>query len=122
MVEGSQIDWACHANNEDNTVRQTLLFDEAVRCAIDFAMKDRQTLVVVTADHETGGLSVTDGKYDCSNIKAEWTTKGHSGVPVIVYAFGPKATSFTGVYDNTDLPAKIAKSLEINNFAKVSSN
>jgi len=58
MVEGSQIDWACHANDAASCVRQTLLFDLAVKEAIDFALKDGRTLLLVTADHETGGLTI----------------------------------------------------------------
>lgn len=58
MAEGSQIDWAGHANDPDETIRQTLLFDEAVKVALDFAVKDKHTLVIATADHETGGMGI----------------------------------------------------------------
>jgi alkaline phosphatase len=119
MVEGSQIDWACHSNNPDSTVRQTLLFDEAVKAAMDFALKDRQTLVIVTADHETGGLVVYGGDLGCEKLDVGWATKGHSGLPVPVYAFGPGAEIFTGVYDNTDVSKKIAELLKIKSFPRI---
>jgi alkaline phosphatase len=96
MVEGSQIDWACHANDADNTIRQTLLFDLAVKEAVEFAAKDRHTLVIVTADHETGGLTLP-GK------KPEWSTGGHSAADVPIFAYGPGAERFSGTLDNTEL-------------------
>ncbi len=116
MVEGSQIDWACHANDAANCVRQTLLFDEAVREAVNFALADGRTLVVVTADHETGGLTIPDGDLDGDNIKVHWSTKGHSAAPVPVFAIGPRSELFGGVYDNTDIPQKIAQALGIKPF------
>ncbi len=116
MVEGSQIDWACHSNDADRCVRQTLLFDEAVKAAIDFAVKDGHTLVVVTADHETGGLTIPGGNLAGTKINAQWSTKGHSGVPVPVYALGPQAKLFSGVYDNTEIPRRLAHVMGINPF------
>ena len=120
MVEGSQIDWACHANDPDNTIRQTVLFDEAVKAALDFALKDKRTLVVVTADHECGGMAINGGSLDGKNLNIGWTTKGHTGVPVPIYAFGPKAEQFTGLHDNTDIPRILARLLDIDNFPKMS--
>ena len=115
MVEGSQIDWACHDNDLDAMVRQTLLFDQAVEAAIDFAMRDRRTLVIVTADHETGGLTFTDTN-DGPDPKVNWSTKGHSGTPVPIYAFGPGAERFEGVCDNTEIPRRIAQLLDLRPF------
>ena len=118
MVEGSQIDWACHDNDAGNMIRQTLLFDQAVAAAIDFAWKDGRTLVIVTADHETGGLTFTAGDNNAADPKVHWSTKGHSGAPVPIYAFGPGAEAFAGVYDNTDIPRKIARLLDIRPFPR----
>ncbi|MCK5225686.1 MAG: alkaline phosphatase [Planctomycetes bacterium] len=118
MVEGSQIDWACHDNNIDNAVKQTLLFDQAVKVAIDFALKDKHTLVVVTADHETGGLTIPGGDLAGKKIDTKWSTGGHSAMDVPIYAFGPRAEIFSGVYDNTDIPKKFAKLFGIKKFPK----
>ncbi len=116
MVEGSQIDWACHANDIGKTIKCTLRFDEAVKVGMDFALKDKNTLVIVTADHECGGLTIIGGDIKCENVKTAWSTGGHSGVPVPVYAFGPKAIEFAGVYDNTEVPKKLAELLMIKSF------
>ena len=116
MVEGSQIDWACHANDIEKNIRQTRLFDEAVKQAIDFAIEDKHTLVLVTADHETGGLTVNGGNLNGQDLDVHWSTGGHTGLPVVVYAFGPGAEQFTGVYDNTDIPKKFAELLGIESF------
>ena len=113
MVEGSQIDWAAHANDTDNTVRQTLLFDMAVREALDFARRDKRTLVIVTADHETGGLLINADKHI---PVAAWNSKNHSAGDVPLYAFGPGSTLFSGANDNTDIPKMIARLLGFDSF------
>jgi len=119
MVEGSQIDWECHSNKANGAIRQTLLFDQAVEAAVNFALKDGHTLVIVTADHETGGVTLIGGgdedKAD-PELAVRWSTKGHSGAPVGIWALGPGATRFTGVQDNTDVPRKIAQLLGIRPF------
>jgi alkaline phosphatase len=122
MVEGSQIDWACHNNDAVRTIRQTLLFDQAVKAVIDFAQKDKRTLVVVTADHETGGLTIKGGNLKGNDLDISWSTGGHSTMPVPIYAFGPKANIFAGTYDNTEVPKKFARLLEINSFPKAVSD
>lgn len=122
MVEGSQIDWACHGNDAAGTIRQMLLFDQAVKAAIDFALKDEHTLVVVTADHETGGLTITGGSLDGQDLDVNWSTNGHSGLPVPVYAFGPKTDIFAGTYDNTEVARKFARFLGISQFPKAVSD
>jgi alkaline phosphatase len=111
MVEGSQIDWACHSNDAESCVRQTLLFDEAVKAAIDFALADGHTLVLVTADHETGGLTLFDG--DTKEARVKWSSKSHTGTPVPLFALGPNAERFAGVYDNTEIPKRLAPLLGI---------
>ena len=113
MVEGSQIDWAGHNNESDNTVKQMLLFDLAVKTAVEFAQQDRRTLVLVTADHATGGLAVKD---DDGKPEAEWATKGHSGNPVPVLAYGPGSEAFAQILDNTEIPKKIAQLLGVKTF------
>jgi alkaline phosphatase len=107
MIEGSQIDWAAHSNAADTVVDETLDFDKAVGVALDFAKTDRQTLVIITADHETGGVTITGGDRVSHNVKLNFSTKDHTAVMVPVYAYGPGAEKFTGVYDNTLIFQKI---------------
>lgn len=110
MVEGSQIDWAAHNHASDTLVDEALDFDEAIGVALDFAMKNGKTLVVVTADHETGGVTITGGDINTRNARLQFSTSGHSAVMVPVYAFGPGSGKFTGIYDNTELFRKILDS------------
>lgn len=175
MVEGGKIDHACHAHDPVAAVNDTLAFDEVVKTAYDFYTKyPEETLIVVTADHETAGLGIgfdqerplklevlkeakltTDAfssynskngsienflkdnyglrdlskdqqnrlqeaikKNNYATIAAEiisekanidWTTWGHSAVPVITYAIGVGEEEFTGTYDNVDIPNKISE-------------
>ncbi len=115
MVEGSLIDWACHQNDAAHMVRQTLLFDQAVEKAVAFSLRDGHTLVLVTADHETGGLTLTA---PAGVVCANWSTQGHSGAPVPIWAIGPGAGRFAGVQDNTDIAKKIAQLLDIRPFPR----
>jgi len=109
MVEGSQIDWGCHANNIDYITEETIDFDRAVGKALEFAEKDGETLVIITADHECGGLALNNGDFESGKIDAGYTTGSHTGVMVPVFAYGPGAEEFMGVYENTDLFNKYKK-------------
>lgn len=175
MVEGSQIDWAGHDNDAAWAMKDSEAFEEAVAEAVKFAKKDGNTLVVVTGDHDTGGMSVGGyGKGDAnpeilrnvtatgdymanelnkkrSNVKkvvkkytsldltndeanriklAEnpsmeinkviseralvgWTSTGHTGTDVPLYAYGPGSDLFAGLHENTDLPVMIAKAMKV---------
>jgi len=103
MVEGSRIDDAGHGNNTSMVIDEVIDMDRAVAVAYDFAKRDGKTLIVVTADHETGGMSITGGNLAKREVKAEFSFTGHSGVMVPVFAFGPGAVEFTGIQENTDL-------------------
>ncbi|MED4454647.1 alkaline phosphatase [Metabacillus fastidiosus] len=169
MVEGSQVDWAGHDNDIVGAMSEMEDFEKAFNAAIEFAKKDKHTLVVATADHSTGGFSIgANGIYNWfgEQIKAAkktpdfmaeqivngadvektlkkyidleltekeiqsvkdaaekkkltdidnaiekifdershtgWTTGGHTGEDVPVYAFGPQKDKFAGQVDNTD--------------------
>ena len=104
MVEGSQIDGGGHDNNPEKVVLELLDFDAAVKVAFEYADQHPGTLVVVTADHETGGLTLPEKD---KKAVPEFSTKGHTGTMVPVYAYGTGASAFTGIMDNTDIPKKI---------------
>ena len=113
MIEGSQLDDYGHFNDLDLLMQETHDFDRTVGKILEWAAKDGETLVVVTADHETGGLTLIDGDKDKGEIKCKFSTTGHSGVMVPVYAFGPGAELFTGIYENTDISHKIKSLLNL---------
>ena len=109
MVEGSQIDFACHSHDSANMVEETVDFSNAIQVALDYAKTHGNTLVVVTADHETGGLTMIDPKGKYTNVAFNYSTGSHTCLPVIVYAYGPGAEQFTGWMQNNELKAKILK-------------
>jgi alkaline phosphatase len=111
MVEGSQIDWGGHAMNTIYIVNEMLDFDMAIGKALEFAANDKETLIVVTADHETGGMGLTGGNMKTGMVKAAYTSKDHTATMVPVFAYGPGAEHFTGIIDNTDIPKTIMKLL-----------
>ena len=101
MIEGSQVDWGGHANDEDYLVSELIDFDNAIGKALDFAEKDGNTLVIVTADHETGGFTLAPNEGDYDDIKGVFSTNGHSATLIPVFAYGPGAELFGGIYENT---------------------
>jgi alkaline phosphatase len=112
MVEGGQIDWAGHANDAQNVIGDVLSLDEAVVVAQGYAASNPDTLVIVTADHETGGMSVglessglpsEDGPFPMpgpSDFYVNWTTGGHTGVDVPVSVQGPWSALLAGTHRN----------------------
>ncbi len=102
MVEGSQIDWGGHDNNVPYIVSEMLDFDRTVGEALKFAASDKETLVVVTSDHETGGMAISGGDLATGLVKGAFTTGGHSAVMVPVFAYGPQAEHFSGIMENTE--------------------
>ena len=113
LVEGSQIDWAGHDNSSQGIINEMIDFDNAIKKVLDFAEKDGNTLVIITADHETGGYSITDGNLDGTNLEGRFTTEHHSGDMVPVFAFGKGAENFAGVYDNTKIFDKMMEAFGI---------
>jgi alkaline phosphatase len=111
MVEGSMIDWGAHAGNTSYVVEEMLDFDQAIGKALEFANKDGQTLVIVTADHETGGASITGGDLKTGMVEMKFTSTDHTGVMVPVFAYGPGAENFTGILKNTDINKAMHKLL-----------
>ena len=107
MVEGSQLDDYGHFNQLDLLMKETLDFDQTIGKMMKWAAQDGETLVVVTADHETGGLTLVDGNKDEGKVTCCFSTKSHSGVMVPVYAFGPGSERFSGIMENTDIFKKI---------------
>lgn len=106
MIEGSQIDWGGHANDADYIITEVLDFDKAIGLALDFAEKDGNTLVIVTADHETGGFALSstateEGGSDYDKITGTFSTGGHTATLIPVFAYGPGAEDFGGIYQNT---------------------
>jgi len=114
MVEGSQIDWGGHGNDIDYVLSEFKEFNQAIQTALDFAQKNGNTLVVVTGDHETGGLVITGGNVGKSEVKTSFSTPGHSGIMVPVFSYGPGADRFKGIYENTQIFHKMKQSLGIN--------
>tara|TARA_X000001036_G_scaffold222798_1_gene208521 strand:+ start:5363 stop:6526 length:1164 start_codon:yes stop_codon:yes gene_type:complete len=122
MVEGSQIDWAGHDNEADYLITELLDFDQMLGSVLDYAEKEGNTLVVVTADHETGGFTLS-GKITGQNSKGEhehdynvivptFSTTGHSAALIPVLAFGPQSSQFSGFYQNSDIYNKIRIALD----------
>jgi alkaline phosphatase len=110
MIEGSQIDWAMHANDKDWFKAEIMDFDKTVQRMLDFAAKNGETLVIVTGDHECGGMALAAGNSK-KEFKAVFSNKLHTGALVPVYAYGPQAALFNGIYENTAIYSKMMQAI-----------
>ncbi len=113
MVEGAQIDSNGHLNNVSGIVSEGIDFDKAITEAVKFADKIGNTLVIVTADHETSGFSIPQGNLENNMIEGDFTTHDHTGTMIPIFAYGPHSQEFQGVYENSELFGKILKVLSI---------
>lgn len=113
MAEGAQVDHGGHDNNLPWLASEVMDLDQLVGKAMHFADTNGETLVIVTADHETGGLSLMDGDYDKGYIGGQFATDDHTAIPVPVFAYGPQSRLFSGVYENTAVFFKIMQALGI---------
>jgi alkaline phosphatase len=110
MIEGSQIDWGGHQNDASWLISEMDDFNTAIGRILKFAKKERETLVIVTADHECGGFSINNGSTKNELVTA-FTHNGHTADLIPVFAFGPQAELFHGIYDNTEIFEKMKKAL-----------
>ena len=103
MIESATIDHACHKHQLYQYVHEVLEFEKTFRVVWEWARGRTDTLVLVTADHETGGLGLVRGWGKSNLAIVDWKTWGHTGTPVPVYGWGAGAERVAGMMDNTDL-------------------
>lgn len=113
MVEAAQIDSNGHTNNIGGIVSEGIDFDTAITEAIKFADTHQNTLVIITADHETSGLSIPQGNLEKQMIEGDFTTYDHTGTMVPIFAYGPHSDTFSGVYENNTVFHKIISLLDL---------
>lgn len=111
MVEGAKIDYAGHSKCLPGSIIETLSFDLAIAEALKFADQNGETLVIVTADHETGGLTLLDGDLTTGRVTGYYVTDDHTPIMLPVFAYGPRADAFCGVYENTEIARRIKELL-----------
>ena len=107
MIEGSMIDDGGHDNKAGETMEEIFDFDRTLGLVLEWAEKDGETLVIVTGDHSTGGMTLLSGSLDEKRIRVNYSTTGHNGIALPVFAWGPHAEDFIGVYENAELSDKI---------------
>ena len=108
MLEGSCIDDWLHGNNIANAMEELLDFDRTIGDVLQWAAADGHTLVVVTADHNTGALTLQDGDLEKGQIGVAFGNESHNGIAVPVYAWGPGSDLFTGIRENSEWGQLIA--------------
>lgn len=110
MIESALIDGYGHNNDSEGMIAEMKEFDALLRQLVAYVDQHPDTLLVVTADHETGGTWLNYTGYEVggsSPVAMSYSTRGHSGVVVPIFAYGEGAEAFAGVMKNTDIPKKI---------------
>ncbi len=110
VIETEETDTGSHLGDFERMAAGVGALDRAIEAAVDFARRDRHTLVVVTADHETGGFAMMVGS-DGETMRVLWSTAGHTANPVPLFAYGPGAELLGGIHDNTEVPRILARLL-----------
>ena len=113
MIEGAQIDWGGHDNDSEYIISETIDFDNTLKKVLDFAKKDKETLVLVTADHETGGYGIIGGDASKYKIDADFLITEHTATMVPIFAYGPGSAKYTGTFHNNKLYNKLLSSFNI---------
>ncbi|MCK0159057.1 alkaline phosphatase [Allomuricauda sp. F6463D] len=113
MVEGAKIDKYAHQNNVPGIVSEGIDFDEAITEAIKFADNSGNTLVIITADHETSGFSIPQGNIQDNWVEGDFTTYDHTAAMVPIFAYGPYSHKFQGIYENSEVFHKIMEILNV---------
>lgn len=114
MLESAQIDWGGHNNDLEYVVTEVLDFDQTIGEALKFADQNKETLILITADHETGGLSLIDGDIQTGYVHGTFSTNDHTGIMVPVFAYGPGAEVFKGIHQNTELNQLLRQLFNLN--------
>lgn len=112
LIEGSQIDWAGHKNDGQYLLEEMKDFDRTLGKVLDFYEMHPNTLVLVTADHETGGFGLSSVEGDYDKIQYDFTTGGHTSALVPLFAIGPGAENFTGIMENIEVYKKLMELLK----------
>lgn len=107
MIEGAKVDKGGHANDLYTVIDEYLSFDRLVGKALEYADRNGETLVLVLSDHETGGVTILDGDYETGTVISDFSTNDHTGIPTLLYAYGPGSQYFRGFEENTSLFNKI---------------
>ncbi|MEQ8711857.1 MAG: alkaline phosphatase [Cyclobacteriaceae bacterium] len=118
MVEQEGTDNGGHVNDADYLTAHLKQMDDAIAAALAFAEQDGQTLVIISADHETGGLTFSQGNM-LDGVSVNWSTTGHTGQPVPLFAYGPHAAKFGGKIDNTEIPRILGEILWLVEFQEI---
>lgn len=122
VVENETTDELAHDNHIERTLHGMRELDAAVAVALEFARGRDDTLVLVTADHDTGTLALVDGVYEDGRATVRWASGEHSSQWVPFFAFGPGAELFGGILDNTWVPQWLSRLLDLQPLPQLAEN
>jgi alkaline phosphatase len=107
MIESAMIDSGGHSNSTATIVEEMIDFDQVIGEMIRFADKNPGTLLIITADHETGGVSIPQGNLETGEVELAYHSDDHTGILVPIFAYGPHSGDFRGIYENSEVFDKV---------------
>ena len=110
LVSSPLMEHAGNTNKKDLLLKEFIEFNKAINQAIHWAEKDNNTLVIVTSDHETGGLSINDG-FSLDSVSTLFVNTDNTGTMIPLFAYGPGSELFGGIYENTQIYFKMRQAL-----------
>ncbi|GMQ34557.1 alkaline phosphatase [Algoriphagus taiwanensis] len=113
MIESAMIDSGGHANSTSTIVTEMLDFDQLIGEMIRYADSNPGTLIVITADHETGGVSIPQGNLERGEVELGFHSDDHTGILVPIFAYGPHSGEFRGIMANTEIFEKLIQLIRI---------
>lgn len=116
MIEGSQIDWAADKNDKNYLLGEIRDFNSAIEAALKFAENDKNTLVIVLADHDTANPGISGKKKETGDLDLVWATKKHTANLVGVFSYGPASEKFIGIQDNYIIGRNLIKLVDPTKF------
>jgi alkaline phosphatase len=114
MLESAMIDSGGHSNHSALVVEEMLDFDRTIGELIRYVDAHPGTLLIVTADHETGGIAIPQGDVSTGEVELAYHSDDHTGIPVPIFAYGVHSGVFQGVYENTAVFEKIMNLVKSN--------
>ena len=107
MIESAMIDSGGHSNSTATIVEEMIDFDQVIGEMIRFADENPGTLLIITADHETGGVSIPQGNVETGEVELAYHSDDHTGILVPIFAYGPHSDDFRGIFENTAVFEKV---------------
>ncbi len=111
LIESEEMDSGSHKNNIKRVLKGIKSIEETLALILTFSKKNKETLILFTSDHETGGLSIVANSENYPSVQTKWSTKDHTASIVPILAIGPGSEYFSDIHRNWQIGVLLKKLL-----------